>query len=126
MFQAGVTVWYKYLDTAGNKVLEFPVRGESATKRDTTHDTAFWVGYWVGTFAGGLIAGVLCGSMPLCFGIRRGRLKLASAAMASCAAAGLVLGLLLAIPSSLVFTIVIFAIPRVVPDSIVLPVEMLD
>jgi hypothetical protein len=126
MLRAGVTVWYKYFDATGNKVLEFPVRGEVASEKDNAHDAAFRIGFVIGAFGGGLIAGVLCGSLPLFIGIRRGRPKLAIAAMVSCAAAGLALGILLAVPTTLVFTTVILAIPRVVPKGLALPTEFLE
>ncbi len=126
MFKAGVTVWYKYFDATGKKVLEFPVRGEAAPETDNAHDAAFRIGYLIGAFCGALIAGTLCGSLPLFLGIRRGRPKLAIAAMGSCAAAGLVLGLWLAVPTAVVFTTVILAMPRVVPQSMVEPGERFE
>ena len=128
IFKAGVTVWYKYFDSAGKKVLEFPVKGEAVA--DPEHDAAYqWgykVGYWIGVFGGALLVGALCGALPLCVGMRRGRTTLAVAAMITCGVAGLVLGVLLAAPTALVFTVVILALPRVVPQSNVVEAEAVE
>ena len=96
----------------------------AAPETDTIRDSAFKVAFLIGAFIGGFIVGALCGLLPLYFGTRRGRPKLAIAAMVSCAAAGLVLGILLAAPTALVFTVIILAIPRVVPEDIIVPSEI--
>ena len=129
-FKAGVTVWYKYFDGAGNKVLEFPVRGQTGSEENGEYAEGYRIGYRIGyvigAFFGGFLVGVLCGSLPLFLGIRRGRRKLAVTAMVSCSVAGLILGLLLAVPTALVFTVVIFAMPRVVPEIIVVKAEVVE
>jgi MFS family permease len=71
------------------------------------------VGYWVGIFLGGFVVGALCGLLPLLVGLKKQRRGLALAGWISCVVAGLILGLLLAIPVALVFTVVIlFLKPR--------------
>ena len=51
----------------------------------------------------GFIAGVVCGLAPLIFGAMRGRIALGVGGFVACAAAGAVLGLLLAVPVAIVF-----------------------
>jgi len=62
----------------------------------------------IGVFAGGLVVGMLCGLGPLLTGRKRGREALGIGGFIACAISGLVLGLLLAIPVALIFTMIIF------------------
>jgi hypothetical protein len=126
IFNAGVTVWYKYYDPAGNKVLEFSVKDKNLSKQDLAYNYAYKIGYYTGVFGGDLLVGVVCGIIPLFLGIRRGRSKLAFTALAACLIGGLLLGLLLAVPVAVIFIVVILAMPRVVPASIVLEAKVLE
>ena len=51
----------------------------------------------------GFIAGVVCGLAPPIFGAMRARMALGVGGFVACAAAGAVLGLLLAVPVAIVF-----------------------
>lgn len=56
----------------------------------------------------GLIAGLVCGLLPLISGLVKGRRELGIIGFVACAVSGAVLGLLLAIPVAIVFTLAIF------------------
>ncbi|HME57934.1 MAG TPA: zinc ribbon domain-containing protein [Terracidiphilus sp.] len=56
---------------------------------------------------GGLVAGFLCGLVPFFVGKNKGQQDLGTVALLVCAACGMVLGILLALPAAIVFTIVI-------------------
>ncbi|HWE94165.1 MAG TPA: hypothetical protein VG269_09395 [Tepidisphaeraceae bacterium] len=66
--------------------------------------------YLVGVVFGGLVAGALCGLLPFFLAKNRNRMPLGVAAITTCAVCGLILGLLLALPVALVFTVIIVAI----------------
>ena len=70
------------------------------------------IGFWVGVLAGGFIVGGLCGLLPLLIGLKRQRPGLAWGSWISCVAAGLVLGLLLAVPVAIVFTVIILCLRK--------------
>ena len=57
---------------------------------------------------GAVLAGIVCGLVPLIFGHVRGEKGLAWGGFAACLVAGLVLGLLLAVPMAIVFTVLIW------------------
>ena len=56
---------------------------------------------------GALIAGVVCGLVPLVFGLMRGQTALAVGGFVACIAGGFVLGILLALPLAILFTVLI-------------------
>jgi hypothetical protein len=56
---------------------------------------------------GGFVAGSLCGLVPFFMGRRKGQQDLATIALLVCAFCGMILGILLALPAAIVFTIVI-------------------
>jgi len=56
---------------------------------------------------GGLIAGVLCGLVPLIYAASKGRIALGALSFLATVAAGLVLGLILAIPVAAVMTYIV-------------------
>ena len=60
----------------------------------------------IARFVGGGVAGALCGLLPYYIG-RKKDPKLARIALWSCAGAGLILGIILALPTAIVFAIVI-------------------
>ncbi len=60
----------------------------------------------IARFVGGGVAGALCGLVPYYIG-RKKDPKLARIALWSCAGAGLILGIILALPTAIVFAIVI-------------------
>ena len=67
----------------------------------------------VGTLAlVGFIAGLLVGLVPLVSGFVKGRRNLGIIGLVACAVAGAFLGLLLAIPVAIVFTLFIFLSKR--------------
>lgn len=68
--------------------------------------------YLIGAIIGGLIAGALCGSIPLALGLKREKKGLATAGMICCVVGGGVLGLLLAGPLALIFSIIILCTPK--------------
>ena len=104
-------------------MLEFPVSSDAASADDAAHIRAFRVGFWIRAVVVGLLVGGVCGAIPLFFGIRRGRSKLAVAAMISCLVAGAVLHVILAAPTAIVFTAVILAMPRVESERVVIKPE---
>ncbi len=63
----------------------------------------------VGTLlVAGLIAGIICGLIPLIYGLMRDRRQLALLGFGASAVAGLVLGLILAIPVAGIFVFLIY------------------
>ena len=68
-------------------------------------------------FAGGA-AGALCGLLPYWLAKKRGRLDAARRSMWACTVAGLVLGLILALPVSLMATAVVLARARKDDESV--------
>ena len=60
----------------------------------------------------GLIAGVICGLVPLIYGLMRDRRQLALLGFGASALAGLVLGLILAIPVAGIFVYLIYRSTR--------------
>jgi hypothetical protein len=57
---------------------------------------------------GAILAGIVCGLVPLIFGHVKGEKGLAWGGFAACIVAGFILGLLLAVPMAIVFTVVIW------------------
>jgi hypothetical protein len=55
----------------------------------------------------GAVLGVVCGLVPLIYGLNKGEKGLAWGGFGACIAGGLVLGIFLAIPAAIVFTILI-------------------
>ncbi len=67
----------------------------------------------VGTLlVAGLIAGIICGLVPLIYGLMRDRRQLALLGFGASALAGLVLGLILAIPVAGIFVFLIYRSTR--------------
>ena len=63
--------------------------------------------YWIGVFIGGLSMGAFCGLAPLIAGVIKHRENLGYIGFASCIVSGLLLGIILAAPVALVFTLII-------------------
>jgi hypothetical protein len=61
----------------------------------------------VATILGGFAAGMICGLVPYVVGWRKGQRKQAIVAMLVCGFCGVILGVWLALPAAVVFTIVI-------------------
>lgn len=80
-----------------------------------TQSNAERVGFAIGTLVGGAFVGILCGLVPLIAGFTKGQPRLGWIGFASCVVAGLLLGLLVAAPVALVFTIVILLKKPAVP-----------
>ena len=64
-----------------------------------------------GLIVGGLIAGSLCGLIPYFFGRKRGQPTLSVAGLLCCIVAGLISGIILALPVAGVFALIIAARP---------------
>jgi hypothetical protein len=85
------------------------------------------IGYLVGVIVGGLVAGAFCGLLPLVLGLKKRREILAFVGWFSCVASGFILGLILAVPVSVAFTIVLLCLRKpeedgnANPSSAVLP-----
>lgn len=73
------------------------------------------IGYRIGVFLGGFVVGALCGVLPLKLGLKRERRRLALGSWISCVVAGLGLGLIGAVPVSIVFTVIILCLEK--PDG---------
>ena len=56
----------------------------------------------------GLVVGIVCGLIPLVSGFVKGRVALGLIGFAASAVAGVILGLLLALPVAIIFTLAIF------------------
>jgi len=65
----------------------------------------------LGLFLGGGTAGLVCGLVPYFIGKKKNNRKLGKIALWSCIAAGLILGILLALPVAVIFSIVIAVKP---------------
>jgi hypothetical protein len=63
-------------------------------------------------YLGGIVAGVICGILPYKVGKRRGLKKFAISGLIVCAVCGAFLGLLGAIPLSVIYTLVIVTIKK--------------
>ncbi len=70
------------------------------------------VGFWIGTLFGGFVVGALCGLLPLIIGLKKQRRGLALTSCISCVVSGLILGLILAVPVSIIFTVVILCLKK--------------
>ena len=57
---------------------------------------------------GAILAGIVCGLVPLIFGHVRKEKGLAWGGFAACIVAGLILGLILAVPMAIIFTVLIW------------------
>ena len=73
------------------------------------------VAFAIGTLVGGAFVGLLCGLAPLLAGQSKNQSQLGWIGFASCVISGLLLGLLLAVPVALVFTLVILLKKPAVP-----------
>ncbi len=69
-------------------------------------------GLWIGVLFGGFFVGAICGILPLVFALKKERRGLAIASWVSCVVAGLVLGIILALPVAIIFTIVIVCLKK--------------
>ena len=77
----------------------------------TPHTT----GYWIGVLFGAAMMGGLCGLMPLLTGMNRSNITLGGIGFVCTLIAGLILGVILALPVAVVFTIIILATNRSTP-----------
>lgn len=65
------------------------------------------IGFLVGALFGGLVAGAVCGLLPFFLAKSRNRVPLGTAALITCGVCGVILGLILALPVALIFTVII-------------------
>ncbi len=68
--------------------------------------------HWMGVFVGAFVAGALCGLLPLILALKKQRFGLALGSWICCVIAGLILGLILAVPVSIVFTVVTLCLKK--------------
>ena len=61
----------------------------------------------IGILLGALFVGALCGLLPLFVGLKRQKTGLAVAGLISCVIGGFILGIILALPVAIVFTVII-------------------
>jgi membrane protein implicated in regulation of membrane protease activity len=57
---------------------------------------------------GAILVGIVCGLIPLVFGLVRGETALAWCGFAACILGGFLLGIILALPIAIVFTVLIW------------------
>ena len=69
----------------------------------------------VGVLIGALVVGVLCGLWPLNAGFKKGRPGVGIAGFFACLGAGFVLGILLALPTAIIFRLVIGVLDHPAP-----------
>lgn len=62
--------------------------------------------FFVQTFIGGMLAGLACGVLPLVVGKMRDRMKLGVLALFLCVVSGSVLGIIVALPVAIAFSVV--------------------
>jgi ABC-type Mn2+/Zn2+ transport system permease subunit len=72
---------------------------------------AHQAGYWFGVVFGALMVGMLCGLLPWFLGRWRGHPGVAAAGMLACVVGGFLFGLIGAVPTAVVFAIVIALLP---------------
>jgi hypothetical protein len=65
------------------------------------------VGFWIGILIGGAIAGAVCGLLPFFVARNYGRPTFATWSLVGCIAAGLVLGLIGAVPTAIILTVIV-------------------
>ena len=75
-----------------------------------SEDAAYQMGYTIGVLVGGLAIGALCGILPLVIGLKRNKRSLAIVSMATCIVGGLILGIFLALPVSIVWTVILLSL----------------
>lgn len=77
-----------------------------------TYEQGYWIGYWIGVVVGGLFVGALCGLLP--FGLARWKCRpaLGVASLVTCTIAGLILGAILALPTSIIFSVIIMILGK--------------
>lgn len=63
--------------------------------------------YNLGVLIGSLVVGILCGSAPLIFGFIKKRITTGIIGFVCCLIGGLILGIILALPLAIIFSIVI-------------------
>lgn len=66
------------------------------------------IGYWIGVFIGAGVIGALLGLLPLILAKRQNRPRIGWIGFFSTLAGGLILGVILALPISVIFGIYIF------------------
>ena len=65
------------------------------------------IGYFIGLILGAFVAGAICGLLPMIIALKKQRRKIALISWISCVISGFILGLILAVPVSIIFTVVI-------------------
>ncbi len=68
--------------------------------------------YWIGVLVGGFVVGTLCSVLPLVLAIKKKRPGLAVLSCICCIVSGLILGLILAVPVAVIFTVVIILLKK--------------
>lgn len=65
------------------------------------------VAFWIGVLIGGLIVGALCGLLPFFVARNYERPAFATWSLIGCIAAGLILGLIAALPTAIILTVIV-------------------
>jgi hypothetical protein len=70
------------------------------------------IGYWIGVLFGGFVVGALFGLFPLLVGLKKNLTGLAIAGWITSVCSGLVMGIILALPVSLIFGVTLLVMKR--------------
>lgn len=68
--------------------------------------------FWTRILLGGFVVGVLCGLLPLIIALKKQRRGFALTSFVGCIVSGLILGLILAGPVSIIFTVIILCLNK--------------
>jgi ABC-type tungstate transport system substrate-binding protein len=67
------------------------------------------IGFFIGTLLGGAVAGLICGLLPYFIGKKKDSRRLGKFALYACIVSGLILGIILALPMAIAFSLAIIA-----------------
>lgn len=65
------------------------------------------IGFFIGTLLGGGVVGLICGLLPYFIGMKKDNRRLGKFALYACIASGLILGIILALPMGIAFSVAI-------------------
>jgi len=74
-----------------------------------TLDSAEMIAWFVGTLVGGGGVGLICGLLPYFIGKKRNNRRLGKYGLYACVVSGLILGIILALPMGIAFSVAIIA-----------------
>lgn len=70
------------------------------------------IGYWIGVLFGGFLVGALLGLFPLLVGLKKNLRGLAIAGWITSICSGLIMGIILALPVSVIFGVTLLVMKR--------------